>query len=226
MGPRAACTGAGGGAGWHAGAMRPFPAPDVAMAAAALVEMAALDLRVREELARTGELFEGYHPRMAKVHRENAARLRELVEAIGWPTPARVGADASEAAWLVLQHAIGEPATMRGMLPVIREHARRGEVPGWQAAMLEDRVRALEGRAQRYGTQLDWDEHGELVPWPAVEEPETVDVRRAEVGLPALAEVLAEKRRDAAAEGQRPPVDLEARRREGEAWARSVGWRG
>ena len=195
-------------------------------ATTALLELRALDHHTREELARTGELFEGYHPRMAAVHRANAERLREIVAAIGWPTETKVGADASEAAWLVLQHAIGEPALLRAMLPVIQAHARRGELPGWQAAMLEDRVRALEGREQRYGTQLDWDEHGQLVTWPAVEEPETVDERRAVVGLPPLAETLAEKRRAAAAEGERGPSDVEARRREGEAWARAVGWRG
>lgn len=196
-----------------------------AQARTELLELAALDLRTREALARTGELFEGYHPRMAAVHGANAERLRRIVEAIGWPTAALVGAEAAEAAWLVVQHAIGEPQLQRGVLPVLWEHARRGEVPGWQAALLEDRVRALEGRPQRYGTQLDWDEHGELSPWPAVEEPETVEERRMEVGLPPLAEVLAERRQQAAAEGNRPPADLQARREEMDAWARSVGWR-
>jgi len=194
-------------------------------AAAELLELRALDLDTREELARTGELFEGYHPRMAAVHRANAERLRRIVEAIGWPTEACVGAAASEAAWLVLQHAIGEPELQRGMLPVLWEHARRGALPGWQAAMLEDRVRALEGRAQRYGTQLDWDDHGQLVPWPAVEDAEGVDRRRAEVGLAPLAEAIEDKRRAAAAEGQRAPEDLPARRLAMQAWARSVGWR-
>lgn len=197
----------------------------LARLATALLELRALDHHTREELARTGELFEGYHPRMAAVHRANAEQLRAIVAEIGWPTAAKVGAEASEAAWLVLQHAIGEPALLRGMLPVIQEHARRGELPGWQAAMLEDRVRAFEGRAQRYGTQLDWDEEGLLVTWPAVEEPETVDERRAAVGLPPLSETLAQKRRDAAEHGERGPSDREARRREAEAWARAVGWR-
>jgi hypothetical protein len=197
-----------------------------AAAAIELVELAALDLRTRDELVRTGELFAGYHPRMAEVHRANAERLRRIVEAIGWPTNARVGAEAAAAAWLVLQHAIGEPELQRRMLVVLWEHARRDELPAWQAAMLEDRVRALEGRAQRYGTQLDWDEHGQLAPWPAVEEPEGVDERRAEVGLPRLEVAVAERRQRAAAEGERPPTDWQARRREGDAWARTVGWRG
>jgi hypothetical protein len=201
------------------------PAPTLAALATELLALAALDLRVREELARTGELFAGYHPRMAAVHRQNAERLQAIVQAIGWPTVERVGAEASEAAWLVLQHAIGEPELQRGMLPVIWEHVRRGEVPGWQAAMLEDRVRALEGRAQRYGTQMDWDEHGELVPWPAVEEAEGVDRRRAALGLRPLSEALEEQRRRTAAEGEHAPEDLELRRRDMQAWARAVGWR-
>lgn len=203
-----------------------MPSATDAATAAELLELAAEDLRTREALARTGELFEGYHPRMAEVHRANAERLRAIVKAMGWPTPARVGAEASEAAWLVLQHAIGEPALLRGMLPVLWAHAQRGELPGWQAARLEDRVRAFEGRPQRYGTQLDWDERGELVPSPAVEEPATVDERRAEVGLPPLWEAVAEVRRGAAAEGQRAPEDPAKRQREAEAWARAVGWRG
>jgi hypothetical protein len=196
-----------------------------AQARVELLELATLDLRTREELVRTGELFDGYHPRMAAVHRANAERLRGIVEAMAWPTASLVGSEAAEAAWLIVQHAIGEPELQRGMLPVLWEHARRGEVPARQAAMLEDRVRACEGRLQRYGTQLEWDEHGQLSPWPAVEEPETVDERRAEVGLPPLAETLAEKLLQAVAEGQRPPADLQARRNEMDAWARSVGWR-
>jgi hypothetical protein len=40
-----------------------------------LLSMAAEDLRVREELARDGSLFEGYHPRMRAVHERNAAGL-------------------------------------------------------------------------------------------------------------------------------------------------------
>jgi hypothetical protein len=40
----------------------------------------------------------------------------------------------------------------------------RGDAPALQAAMLEDRIRAFEGRPQRYGTQFDWDANGEPSP--------------------------------------------------------------
>ena len=43
------------------------------------------DLSVREELAADGSLYEGYHPRMEEVHRDNARQLRELIQRFGWP---------------------------------------------------------------------------------------------------------------------------------------------
>ena len=47
-----------------------------------------------------------------------------------------------------------------------------------------------EGRPQRYGTQVGDVQDGEPVPWP-IEEPNRVDERRAEIGLPPLSEYLA-----------------------------------
>lgn len=40
-----------------------------------LLATEAEDRRVRAELAADGSLFDGYHPRMAEVHRRNAGRL-------------------------------------------------------------------------------------------------------------------------------------------------------
>src|SRR5947209_9236632 len=80
---------------------------------AELLAMAAEDRRVWAELAADGSLFDGYHPRMAEVHRRNAARLTETLDRHGWPGRDLVGADGAAAAWLVLQHAIGDPPLMR-----------------------------------------------------------------------------------------------------------------
>jgi len=46
------------------------------------------------------------------------------------------------------------------------------------------------------------------------------------VGLEPLAEVIRRHRANAATSNEPPPADLAARRREQDAWARSVGWRG
>jgi hypothetical protein len=190
-----------------------------------LLAMASEDRRVRAELAADGSLFGGYHPRMRAVHDANAARLSAILQERGWPGEPQVGEPGAQAAWLIVQHAIAQPAFQRRALEALRLAAERGEVPPVQAAMLEDRIRTLEGRPQRYGTQFDWDERGELSPMP-IEDPDKVDERRRSVGLPSLAETAGEHRAAAAANGERPPTDWPAYRRRMEQWLREVGWRG
>lgn len=174
---------------------------------------------VRERLARDGSLFDGYHPEMEVVHRDNAAWLAEVVARRGWPGRAVVGSDGASAAWRILQHAIGEPALMRGLFPQVRDAVARGEAEAAELAMLDDRIRVLEGRPQRYGTQYDWNDDGTaMVPIVGVEDPELVEARRREVGLPPM-------RWELPPPAESRPRDIAAHRAAGEAWARRVGWR-
>src|SRR5689334_1196293 len=113
-----------------------------------LLAMLEEDLSVREELAADGSLFDGYHPRMEAVHRRNAARLAELIEQYGWLGRSLAGDDAAQAAWMIVQHAVSEPDLQRRVLALIKAAAANGEAPLWQAAMLEDRIRGLEGGLQ------------------------------------------------------------------------------
>ena len=189
-----------------------------------LLAMAEDDLRVRAELVASGELFEGYDERMAAVHRKNAECLDGLIDEFGWPGNSLVGRDGAEAAWLVLQHAIGSPESQRRCLPILKKAAEADEIPASQFACLEDRIRVFEGRPQRYGTQFDWDGDGVLSPHP-IEDPKRVDERRATVGLEPLAERIKEVRQRAAEEGSEPPADFGEYIKGREAWARSVGWR-
>ncbi len=187
-----------------------------------ILAMSADDERVREELAADGSLFAiGYHPRMEAVHRRHAERLRAIVAAHGWPGESLVGRDGAEGAWLVVQHAIGEPALQRAALTWLQEAAGRGEAPAWQAAMLEDRIRVFEGRPQIFGTQFDLDDAGLPAPLP-IEAPQEVDERRRRVGLESLAEAIRRRRG-----GPQEPVrgDRALRQREFEDWARAAGWR-
>ena len=180
-----------------------------------LLALIARDDEVRARLAADGSLFDGYHPEMEAVHRANASRLRELVTQFGWPGRNLVGDDAASAAWRIVQHAISEPAFMREMFVVL---SNAPDVSKAEVAKLEDRIRVFEGRAQRFGTQFDWNEAGtalELI--LGVEEPETVAARRAAVGLPPI-----EWSREPEP-GDRPP-DADARRAR-DAWLVAVGWR-
>lgn len=189
-----------------------------------LERLAARDLAVRQRLIDEGKLFGHYHPEMRAVHRRNGDRLTEILDDIGaWPGHRLVGRGGSEAALLIAQHDIANPSLMRRSLDLyVAAVSQRGADPDG-VAYLEDRIRAFEGRLQRYGTQLGWDDDGEFGPWPPVEFLDGVDERRAKLGLLPLVEVLS------ARESERPiqrPVDevLDERRR-GEEFARAAGWR-
>lgn len=183
-----------------------------------LLALAAKDERVRARLAADGSLFQGYHPEMEAVHLANAAALETILAEHGWPSEALAGADGAEAAWRIVQHAIGLPDFQRRCLALQREAAGRCEIPAWQPAWLDDRIRSFEGRPQLYGTQFDWDEDGLMSPLP-IEEPEKVDERRSALGLPPLAEAIARHRRES---GTEPPRQD---RRERALWLVKTGWR-
>jgi hypothetical protein len=183
-----------------------------------LLAMRARDEQVRAELAADGSLFEGYHPRIEAVHKANAEELRSMIQEHGWPNEILVGSDGAEAAWLVAQHAIGEPDFMRHCRALLDEASALGRVPRWQFAYIDDRIRVFEGRSQRFGTQIDLRPEGPQV--HALEDPSHVDLWRKELGLPALAVILVRAKADPLP----TPEEYEARQSAGLLWRRKVGW--
>lgn len=151
--------------------------------------MRAEDLQVRQELVESGELGGSYVPRIEAVHSKNAQRLNKIVDEYGWPDEHMVGRDGAEAAWLVVQHAIGFPGLQRKCLSLMERSADGGSIPRWHAAYLEDRIAMFEGRPQRYGTQwLDDPHDGRTRPW-TLEESDQINELRAQVGLGPLAPI-------------------------------------
>jgi hypothetical protein len=154
-----------------------------------LLAMRAEDARVRQELLESGELGGSYVPRMEAVHIRNAARLRELISMHGWPDQAIAGKNGAEAAWFIVQHAIGEPEFQREVLRVLRDCTNAKGLPLWHAAYLEDRIAMNEGRPQRYGTQwMDDPLDGRTRPW-TLAEPGRVNELRKGVGLGPLSAI-------------------------------------
>lgn len=188
-----------------------------------LLELEQTDKDTRTRLLAEGTLFDGYAPEMERVHVANAERLTAALDEHGWPGVSEVGEDAARAAWIVAQNAISLPDFQRRCLELLQEAVTQGEAPATYEAYLTDRIRFNERRPQVYGTVFDWDEEGRLSPW-RIEEPEGVDVRREQVGLPPLAAALDIVRLEAQVEGNTPPQSFEARQREIETWARKVGW--
>jgi hypothetical protein len=191
---------------------------------ALLIAAAVHDHETRTRLAQSGALFSGYHPEMEKVHLENAALLARAFDAIGWPGRALLGDEGASAAFIILQHAISRPDLQRRGLALMLEAIPQGQANTLDAAYLADRIAVMEGRPQTFGTQFDWDSDGLLSPAP-IAEPVSVDERRAAIGLPPMAETIAQMRANAAAEGETAPADLQQRRDDYDAWARRAGWR-
>jgi len=116
----------------------------------------------------------------------NTQRMKEIVEHMGWPTRSKVGSQASEMAWLLVQHADHDRAFQKMCLELMKAQSA-GELSPANIAYLEDRVRVGKGGPQLYGTQFYADEAGHFGPRP-IEDPDHVDERRQAVGLQPLSD--------------------------------------
>jgi hypothetical protein len=181
-----------------------------------LVSMDEYDQTVRARLS--GKLDQGYNAEMAAVHDANAARLKQIIREFAWPTENLVGIDGAHAAWRIAQHSINHPAYMCECRDLLDAASRKGEVPRWHFAYIDDRIRVYQGIPQRYGTQWRGGPNG-LEPY-TLEDASKVDEWRAELGLPALAKMRASapprKKWDPEAEAQREAAEL--------CWRKEVGW--
>ncbi len=158
---------------------------------AELIEMGRRDQQVREGLKVRSVSDTVLLRQMLQMDSALTNRLREIVRVNGWPGKSAVGHDASQAAFLIVQHS---PSLdfMKQMLPLLREAARRGEAEMSDVALLSDRILTNENKPQVYGTQFQIKD-GRLVPYP-IDDPAHLDERRASVGLPPMTEYVAKLR--------------------------------
>ena len=153
---------------------------------AELLRLEVEDQKGREDIAAivarndTAVLF-----RFMRADSARTLRLKQIVASHGWPTPALVGKDGVEAAWLIVQHS-PDYAWQEQMLPVLKRSAAAGEIRQTDVALLTDRVLVHRGKPQRYGNSFSI-KNGRLVADP-IEDIGGLDARRAALGLPPMAE--------------------------------------
>lgn len=126
---------------------------------------------------------EGEERVLSAVDAVHTARLKAIVAAHGWPTVAQVGQDGADAAWLLAQHADKDPAFQRSVAEAMEPLVAPGQVKASNYAYLWDRTH----EPQRYGTQGRCVDKGRWEP-RAVEAPEKLEQRRAQMGLTPMAE--------------------------------------
>lgn len=79
-----------------------------------LLDMAKEDQRIRKIALETGLLDQ-------TIDIKNTTRVKGIVEEFGWPTSKMVGEDASQAAWLLVQHADLDPSFQNKCLLLMQD---------------------------------------------------------------------------------------------------------
>lgn len=181
------------------------------------------DLALRDKLVQSGQLNEGYNEEMKALHNRNAKILTNIIDTLGYPTIDKVGKEANEATWLVIQHSIEQPEFMKKCVSLLENLVGEDKTYLKNLAYLTDRIAVFEGKPQRYGTQFDWDENQHLSP-NLFDDLSKVNERRKAIGLNSLEEQTKIIRKQAENENQSPPTDFEKRKQEMEKWKKAVGW--
>jgi hypothetical protein len=148
-----------------------------------------LTLRAQDQKARFENSQAVEKEQVADAHelvaldRRLTAKLKAIVAKSGWPTIKLVGIDASNGAMLILTHS-PDHAWQRELLPKLEALARAGQIDGSPLAVVVDKELVALGKPQRYGTQFKFVD-GKAMMF-AVEDPATLERRRAEVLLPPM----------------------------------------
>lgn len=160
--------------------------------------------------------------RVMQLDEDNATWLAKIVETVGWPGRSLIGEEGAHALWLLAQHADQRPSLQRRCLKLLEEAVAAGEASPTDLAYLTDRVLLASGEQQIYGTQMS--AHAGRFIACRVNHPETVNDRRASVGLGTIEAQL----RDALdLHGSPSPAPLLCPRCGGEieAWLPELGGR-
>lgn len=126
-----------------------------------------------------------------RIHEADIAhtdRLKEIVNAIGWPTAELVGPTAAQGAFLVIQHAGHDTAFQNRCLGMMVDLVNDSKLPAPYVALLTDRIRMFKGQPQLFGTQMtfSFDDKGGVhaVPSIPIEDIGNLDSRRAMMNMP------------------------------------------
>ncbi|MER6331415.1 DUF6624 domain-containing protein [Streptomyces sp. NPDC001034] len=131
--------------------------------------------------------------RARHIDHANTNVLRRILGEHDWPGHRLVGPTAARAAWSIALHSDDDPAFQRAATTLLGRAVQAGDALVQHWARLHDRALITSRRHQEYGTQYQLCADGiELCPLRA---PESVDARRATVGLPPIAVALKAVRR-------------------------------
>ena len=118
---------------------------------------------------------------MCTADEENLHWLKAQVAGKGWFDAGRYGSSADHAAWLMVQHADGDPEYQARIAQLLEPKLETKDTSPQNFASLVDRVAVRAGRPQTYATQMECVDGQSLA--PRVEDAAGLDTRRAAMGL-------------------------------------------
>jgi hypothetical protein len=148
------------------------------------IEDQTLRFLLPETIERFGRESKEYKYVWSLIDRQDSIsihKLTKIIDKYGWLGKNRVGDEANQAIWLVLQHSKLE--VQEKYLPLLRKSVAKGESEGWHLAFLEDRVLMYNEKKQKFGTQAIWDDKLKRNKIYPIENVENVNKRRKALGL-------------------------------------------
>lgn len=125
----------------------------------------------------------------AVIDSTNMSYIENIFKTKGYPGKSMVGEPSNTIAWQVLQQ---NPDKIGAYIDLIREAGKSGELPKVAVATMEDHYLMINNLPQIYGTQGVIRNDGEKLIWP-IEDAESVNQRRKEVGFDETVEVYAKE---------------------------------
>lgn len=150
-----------------------------------IVFLAAHNRQPHDSIAEAEALHE-----MQRVDKLNQEQICKILDSRGFVGSDKVG-NAVGTFWAVIQHS--DVNIQKKYLPLFREAAQRGDIAKESVAMMEDRINMFEGKPQRYGSQIEEDEHGNPRLYKLLDESK-VDEWRSEMGMEPLKDYLRKMR--------------------------------
>lgn len=152
--------------------------------------LAAEDQRPYERLKKNEITAEQAEKDFKTVTANNVVHLKRIIKKYGYPSHKLVGKTSSHHFWMMVQHSDSDRAFQKKVLKLMLKKVKKNEASGQDYAFLVDRVRVNANQPQLYGTQIvvnDVKNGYELKP---VFQPEELNERRKEIGLPPIEEYL------------------------------------
>jgi hypothetical protein len=129
--------------------------------------------------------------RMKGIDQNNRRWIKRQLEELDWFTISQFGEEADNNAFLLVQHATDDPDFMREIHMRFERLLPQGEIAPDNYALLTDRLAVMDGQPQPYGSQFECRNGVQSLQTPLSDPEDVVDARRAEVGLPTLADYRA-----------------------------------